>query len=279
MDTLYDELTALQSLPNAYAEWAEYRKALSGFIIESTGEKTTASIIGAGACNDFDLKRLTAHFSKLTLIDRNMQAVRDGVRKQRCEPDKIQVMRADILGISDDAYRDFCNALMQKLVAAQADCSEAADFGEMFLSLMNGMLDKRKPDDLVRMGASADYIICCGVHSQLLNLFPQMAGVYKRYIDFDIAKVFETVSTMNRTIASQTNTAIIELARKGAVLGLEEQRVGVPGGIEGAAQALDDVRKRGIVPVKEIRLVWPFDRSQQKNYGIRCMSVNTSRFS
>ena len=77
MGNLYDDLLSLQTIPTAYTDWAEYRERLTGFILEHTDPHATACIVGAGACNDFDLSSLTSHFDRLLLLDRNVDAMRE----------------------------------------------------------------------------------------------------------------------------------------------------------------------------------------------------------
>lgn len=71
MDPLYDQLLRLQHMPNAFTEWSGYRNDLTDFIIDHTDSGKTVLIIGAGACNDYDIGRLLFHFSKIILLDRN----------------------------------------------------------------------------------------------------------------------------------------------------------------------------------------------------------------
>lgn len=79
MKSLYDQLLALQQIPNAYDEWAEYRAELTAFIIAHTDHDASALIVGAGACNDFDLSKLAGHFSQITLPDRNETSMHAGI--------------------------------------------------------------------------------------------------------------------------------------------------------------------------------------------------------
>ena len=82
MGNLYDDLLSLQTIPIAYTDWAGYREQLTGFILEHTDPHTTACIVGAGECNDFDLRRLNSHFDRLLLLDRNVDAMQEGMARQ-----------------------------------------------------------------------------------------------------------------------------------------------------------------------------------------------------
>ena len=81
---------------------------------------------------------------------------------------------------------------------------------------------------------------------------------------------------MNRTVVQEVNAQLLSLAATGLILGLETGRVGMDGGIEGAFQAIEDVRNRNIVPSSQITLLWPFDRSQGKFYQMKVILIPTS---
>ena len=132
-------------------------------------------------------------------------------------------------------------------------------------------MSRRRPAELDKLGIPADYVVCCGVHSQLLAIFPQMLRVYRRYLDFDPVPVLRRISELNGAIASECTAQLLALAGHGLFLGLEEQRVGVEGGVEGAAQAIADVARRGIPVLSETRLLWPFDPQKEKAYQMRIL--------
>ena len=105
MGNLYDDLLSLQTIPTAYTDWAEYRERLTGFILEHTDPHATACIVGAGACNDFDLSSLTSHFDRLLLLDRNVDAMREGIERQSMRIPEENLLYANLLGIPEDVYR------------------------------------------------------------------------------------------------------------------------------------------------------------------------------
>ena len=58
-------------------------------------------------------------------------------------------------------------------------------------------------------------------------------------------------------------------AGKSVIVGLEERRSGIEGGIEGALQAAQDLSARGLSDPNAETLIWPFDVSQGKIYEMR----------
>lgn len=274
MASLYDQLLALQRIPHAYDEWTEYRASLTAYIIAHTKRNTSALIIGAGACNDFDMSKLADHFSQITLLDRNTQSIHAGLTRQCVTADHVHALKADLLGISDTAYRAMDAALLAELrnqVRQNAIVPER--FEQLFHLRMQDAFRNRAPYALVETECRADYAICCGVHSQLLNLFPQMVGVYQRYIPFNNQRILAAVHKMNGVVAHELNSQLLGLAEKSVVFGLEKNRVGTPGGIEGAVQALQDIKSRNAALADETTLLWPFDLSQGKAYEMQTMVV------
>ena len=69
--SLYDELLQFQILPHARNDWAEYRTAVTAYLLQHTEPQSSVAVFGAGRCNDIDLREFRKHFSSVTLIDSN----------------------------------------------------------------------------------------------------------------------------------------------------------------------------------------------------------------
>ena len=274
MDTLYDQLLELQNIPHAYEEWAAYRAALTDFIVGHTRAGASVVIIGAGACNDFDLKRIAAHFSQTLLLDRNEAALRSGLERQAAASGTIRMIRADLLGISDATYRAMCDALLHELRGQLLRGEDKpGEIERIFLARMQDAFQTRQPCDFMQGEAVADYVVCCGVHSQLIGMFPQMAGVYRNHSNLDTGRIDAAARAMNAVIAQELNTSLLRLAGVGVILGLEKARLGMPGGIEGATQAFQDIENRNARVVNQTTLLWPFDGAQGKIYETKIMEI------
>ncbi len=273
MATLYDDLARNRIMPNAFSDWAGYRDRLTDFILNSTDPDTSALIVGAGACNDFDLVRLKRHFCRVTLLDQNEQAMRTGLARQGVTWATDELLSADLVGIAPDAYRRIADGMLvllrRELETGKPDTSR---FEQAFLRQMASAFRDRQPDALLRRRDLADYVICCGVHSQLLTVFPQMAGVYGRYIPLDDGSVAAFIRERIPAVVSELNDALLRWARKGLILGLEESRLGVDGGIDGAWQAMQDLDGRHLSLQAQTRLIWPFDPAQDKAYTVRVLA-------
>ena len=131
----------------------------------------------------------------------------------------------------------------------------------------------RQPDKFMEQSGVADYVICCGVHSQLLTVFPQMANVYRRYIDIRPEAIEQKVRKWIPDVMAELNDALFRWARMGVIFGLEECRIGEAGGIDGASQAMDLLKKGGHTITAQASLRWDFDPKRNKAYQMRIMRI------
>lgn len=263
MGSLYDSLLSLNAMEGAREDWAEYRGALTAFILDRAKKGGSCLIAGAGACNDLDLAQLSAHFSSVTLLDTDTAAMQSAL--DRCPAENVRLLRADFLGVPEEDYRAF-DGEMQAGIRAGTGGDKLT---KLFLERMERLLLVARPDLLPR----ADTVVCCGVHSQLLAMFARMAGVYARYTALDLKRIYQRISLFNGQLQPAFNARLLEAAESELILGLETGRPGVPGGIEGAAQALLDLASRGLAACTA-ELEWPFDITRQKQYTVKVICVN-----
>lgn len=274
MGNLYDDLLSLQTIPTAYTDWAGYREQLTGFILEHSAPHTTACIVGVGACNDFDLCRLTGHFDRLLLLDRNLGAMREGMARQGVRIPEECFIQADLVGIPDETYRSIADHMLSAIREQQRRTAPDAKAVErLFLREMDAAYMNRQPDKLMEQNEIADYVICCGVHSQLLTMFPQMTNVYRRYIDIRPEAIEQKVRRWIPGVMAELNDALFRWARKDVIVGLEECRIGEVGGIDGASQTLDLLKKSGHTVLAQTSLEWDFDPRRRKAYQMRIMQI------
>ena len=270
MPNLYTDLLCLQTIPDAFSRWEPYRQQLTRVILERTAPGSTALIVGAGRCNDFDLNRLKEHFSAITLLDRDLYAMEEGIALQEAAIPHDRLKRIDVIGIPDDTYTAIADRMTAGILPALRSGDPGADrFTEAFLHEIDTAWQNRDPDMMNMPGPVADYVICCGVHSQLMTIFPQMAGIFRRYVRMDVGAVHSLVRSMIPDAVRALNAALFRWAGKGVLIGLEEKRIGMEGAIDGAWQAAQDLAARGLSDPGSEVLTWPFDVSQEKQYAIR----------
>lgn len=267
MNDLLSRLLELQRIPDAYKNWREYRLALTEFLTRYTEPGSTVLIVGAGRCSDFDLRCLEERFSRILLLDRDGSAMREGILEQGADAEKVIPVRADLLGVSDADYQTLFFELREEAVRRKAfGASDNEGFGQTFLDLMKKTLSARRPDDELLSELNTDYVVCCGVHSQMLSLFAEAAIVFGRALPFRTEPVFSFLHSENETVARELNGKLFASAKKGVFLGLETERISMPGGIEGAAQAIADLDEQKGGAFASTEMLWPFDPARNKYY-------------
>ena len=275
--TVYDQLLELQVIPDAWEEWKAYREALVDWIIESTEENDTALVVGAGACNDMDLTKMSKHFSHLYLLDQDEKAMEKALKKQIKDSallTKIDLIQADIVGISPEKYRIFSEKLQEMIQVYGKEC-DVEELAEIALAEMEHAYETRQKADAFFRENSVDHVIACGIHSQLNSMYPWIWEAYCEVLGKRDPRVHQKASEYQNRLMPQINDYLLKAARKRTLFALEAERIGVQGGVEGAFQGLIDLRnrqERGEIEVLDLaRLIWPFCREQNVVYDMNLL--------
>ena len=270
MNNLYDDLLELQKIPDAFPNWESYREALTGCIISATEPGSTVLIAGAGPCNDLDLVRLAGHFSSVSLLDRDRTAMLEGLQRQNAPIPPGNVICADLLGISEDAYRSAADTMLPEIRREYGRPDPDAQRIERRLTeALRRIYEGRQQGGLTERENLADYVVCCGLHSQLMTIPLQMIRVYQRYVPFDSSPLVQRIRAQLPAAAACVNDILLRWARKGVILGLETGRAGTEGEIDGAWQAARDMERRPYPGTALALLEWPFDPEHGKAYTVQ----------
>lgn len=258
----------LNILPDAYEDWSDYRAAVSEYVVKHSDAGASCLVVGAGACNDLDIVLLLKHFSSITLADIDMDAMRRGLIKQSPDLSRIVLQKADIIGIDETSYRAFSFELEKMARNGERDLTEA------FLKAGHQLISNRTPDPFYE-NARFDSVVCIGVHSQLLSVIPRIARVFSKAGLVDAERVCSFISDMNASIMPLVNRLLLDISNGNVIFGLENERVGIEGGIEGACQAMVDLRKRKDISITDAQtLLWPFVPVNRHFYRMILMNVN-----
>ena len=89
--------------------------------------------------------------------------------------------------------------------------------------------------------------------------------------------VFEYVKKQNDIIIPRFDRAVFSCVKKHIIFGLEKERIGMSGGIQGAHQAFLDIKemqKRGECLIEEsLPLIWPFDVARNICYRMSILTI------
>ena len=285
---IYDRFRARASRDDEYKDWTEYRSELTDFIVSNTKPGASLLILGAGKCNDLDLRKLAEHAGSMTLSDYRPETAEEAFRGYGLTPSAHLGFRAaDYVGITDRDYMEYTDLLlsiMQKLAGTPAHSLEAAAGPE--LDRLGQTLEEiygRNADYRIDLGGAVyDYAVVAGVHSQLNNAF---RGIFQ-YVRKDVEDsgdrvrfaeelnkyIFEITRKHTVDLVDRFNAAVFAAAGKGVIYGYEENIIYTPEGargpvigtVDGARQAGEAIADR---PVETyISCLWPLSRRRGIKY-------------
>lgn len=267
---LYDQLRTLQKIDYAYSEWAQYRKDLTSIIIQYAKDSKRIALFGAGRCNDMDLNRLLEAFEEIILLDKDLEAMKEGIKQQNViRASSIQLQRADFLGIEDEGYRLYAERLIDE-IRKKGMKTRASELAEVALEQLEHLFQKAMHTSLCFKELSYDTAVVIGVHSQLLSMLEWIWSVMLQTIQQDETKVRNYIIEMNDIFVTRLNEAVINGAKHRIIMGCEKTRIGREGTVQGAVQALCDLQKRQekgkLHFCESIELSWPFHKAESIEY-------------
>ena len=301
---LYDQLQQHFIIPNAYSNWQSYREELTRLLIEETDqitlplsfhanmEKTdwlpTLLIIGAGACNDIDLKQLLPHYSHITLLDSNLHTMQQALHTYRVtDCPQISCKQESLIGITDEHYMELCDELQFYLTEERMEITPQS-FAEHAISLVKEQLTDCQNFSLPEN--AYDYVCCFGVHSQILAMYSYIYHAFDVNLRNGIFHATDPalcnqaeslymnyLKSQNDLLMPKLNSALLSCAKKVVWIGIEQQRTDdiSHSPIEGASQAFQDLTTRKLD--LDIRnTVWPFYPDGNISYDMWIAKVTLS---
>ena len=274
---LYQKLSGMLLLPNAYEEWADYREKVTNYIIEHSEKDRSIAILGAGRCNDLDLAKLKEHFSFISLFDRDENAMKEAVSRYGIENDPdVDIQVRDFVGISDEDYASYAD-LMIKEMNKKGRETDLEDVAPLMLEKLEEIFAKTRAHNSDIGIQQYDYATVLGVHSQLLNMLVWIWAVGLSNIGKTEKTVEDRIKREDLYQVKKLNDDINMLVRKGFFLGCEMSRTGAKGGVEGALQAMGDINKRNEKHLLKINNVatlnWPLNRNENINYQMCLLNI------
>lgn len=293
---LYETIKKNFILPNAYNDWMEYRNTITNYIIQETNQVSiplsffanmnetsllpTLAIIGAGACNDIDLKALVSNFSKITLLDYDAKAMEKALETyDLANSPLIECKAISLNSLTDTHYEEFCR-LLQEYVQYNFDYLTPEIFENYAITLIDNYLEQVKDYKIPLLAKKYDYVCCFGVHSQLQAMFSYIYHAFE--VNLRKMKFFDTPdfnTRFNRCLQEENerfiplfHDALFDCAKHAVFLGIEQTRTNNDEAIEGAYQAIQDIRKRSL-HTEESYLVWPFLPSEDICYEMSIMKI------
>lgn len=295
-------------IPHAYEDWKEYRRQLTDIILSGdsgmenlhgvtesrispsgytgTEEKHgSIAILGAGPCNDLDLRRISDSFDEVSLIDIDTESTKNGVISQGLKDHHgIKTVNLSITGITEELSESFFNRLYIYVYEKGMSLTET-DFTERsieeFKKLEEHLYKSQEAITAVLPQKNYDVIVAAGLHSQLWSILSYswhvLAGNVSEQIlsgrQIDPEPFHEYIREVDDRFIPYLNSAIIGSAGERAVFA-SEYDPNHPS--EGAWQCIRDLRKRftsGEIDLRESSLLWPFNPQQRKRYNMLIQDI------
>ncbi len=127
--------------------FAEHRERLAALLEQSVAPASRESlcILGAGNCNDLDMPRLVSQWSRIRLVDLDVEAMQAGIARQfhMRPPDQLELSACDVTGALEFCHeRSHCptRESLNKLGQALAVLPAVERLGERFSCVVSTCL-------------------------------------------------------------------------------------------------------------------------------------------
>lgn len=275
--TVYDVLEKRHVMPRAWDDWADYRRTWSDWVVHGCKWDSTILIVGAGACNDYDLEHFLKFFEKILLFDLDERSMQEALKRiPAAQRSKVTLFTGDFLGITSQEYQEFCMEI-QSEINHRGKLTDVTELAQTALPLVEKMYADAEKRREALVLPQADYVAVSGVHSQVNHMLPWIWQAYMQTLGQREETIFQRASQENGKIMRDMNDKLLAAAKKRLFLSAEKSRVGVLGGVEGAWQALEDMKKRA--DQKQLQLAgsktmaWPYDLRQNMIYEMEGLVI------
>lgn len=283
--SLYQDLRHLQTIPHAYENWAEYRRAVTSYLIANTSSDSSLAIFGAGGCNDLDLSLLISHFSSITLIDRNVHAMEAALTQYALtDYPNIRLCGCDLIGISDASYEKFADTLIEQLQLFGSSV-DPEYLQSIALSYLHQVYEHTACHKISFGRQYFDYSVSLGLHSQLNNMAAWIWNAVTaplHSITLPIAQgwndtlVTQYIAANNKALTARVNDTILESTKKAVLFGNERTGTAINGPVAGAVECILDIKKR-FPDCKTALVNWDFDPSGGRSYEMLLQTVDLTK--
>ena len=280
---ILDDIKQKFRLPDAYEDWREYRQLLTDTVIEcGNGDQSkTIAIIGAGRCNDIDLKALCRHFEIITLVDCDSDAMNEAVAKLTDDAAKrVEINSTSLTGINETDLNLYFESVLSA-VRNQGYKLTYDSFEEIILSELEIFKDKLPTsyEILIKELPKRDIVLCNGVFSQLFSAISFFVRSVAGSIPDSLFtgamqaadRLEQELKSMNNVVIPVICKALIQSANDYVIFGNECLKTDP---VEGAGQCIEAVRNSGRT-VKEFEYLWDFNRREKVTYNMLIQVVTS----
>ena len=214
-------------------------------------------------------------------LEQETDFIKPDLQTRKLQTAIIEQIPVSLNGLDHSDYRRFCEQLQHYVQnCPSAFCLE--DFTEYALSLLEKDYKKSRKTPIPLSPASYDYIVCFGVHSQLQAMYSYIYHIFEVNLnnqstapiqkDFISNRFFHRLQEENLVFIPKFHDALLSSAKHGIFLGCELTNPNCDTPIEGAYQAITDIRKRNINLTESV-ILWPFCPARQITYEMLIQKI------
>jgi hypothetical protein len=278
MEYIWKELRKTETIERAFEHWKLYRTHLTNCILENVEHFDTIAIFGAGASNDIDLNVLENRFDKLIVLDRDIGAMKEGLKQYHLEHSKkVEIVECDFLGITDDDYCRYEQVIRNAFIHDK----DINVIEKEVLEVLNIIIHKINTHMLDFGNRTYSNVVAIGVHSQLNALLERIWSIYAQAFKQNSNRIYDFIKQMNYVVANKLNSAVLKSVSSKLIIGYELTVAGMTSRVEGAFQAEYDLMQREkndeIIITASRNLKWNFYQETIYDMNILTIEKNNSK--
>ena len=314
-EEIYERISRLSRVEGIYDAWKDYRDQVTAYLTEHAPEGGSLLILGAGRLGDLDVPALLQHFESITLADLDPEAMREGLAYWGLQAEevtengeitgtdveasdtedssvttpggffdtgfsgekkpKLTLRKVNLTGITKEHYIEWIQLILEGY-DQKLDPEEFSERLEAYLKKVYGSTFRHDP----HLGfCRYDHAAILGVHSQLNNTFAYLWMVLGDLLgpapESVTERIFALIRSNTGVITDRVSRAVQQSAMESCFVGLEVERIGTEGPVDGAAQAFAGYAALHIEGEAELSdpvdLIWDYDKANHKSYRMRLM--------
>ena len=275
--TLYEKIKTSSYIIGAHEAWSEYREGLTGFLVSLLTEYPQVLIVGAGECNDIDLGMLIDNGHGITLLDYDTEAMEKALFQYHLSDDnRVKTITGSVTGTEQKAEQEFVDRMEEELRQIKAAGLQPREFDDFVCELLTQTF-KEKKDSLSELKKEYDAVIAIGLFSQLQAgyAYPIEMIYASLGMDFEGSSALNVLKKQNQNCIPKINDLLLQKAKGILIAGNEWKRCENGQAVEGAYQAICDLKNRAgeYSKYQEYSVLWPFDEQRQKSYELLLQTI------
>ena len=156
-----------ERISGAEERWSQYRMEITDYIQKECQRDGRLLILGAGACDDIDLKKLLDNKREIWLADINHETLEAAVNKiKKKQPEAVSclhIVETDLVCIAEQDYEEYVKALQQGMKAIHQWWEDYSKRFQESYGFLRDIRNAMRQEGIERI----DSAVCLGLHSQL----------------------------------------------------------------------------------------------------------------